>query len=193
MSSRFLPIHPRLTNRMLNGATILHCGEGKNYRGLVGMITSYDSERLYIRWKGRATSLSYSREWSMNNLRVSVVSLKSISSTFHGEGYAKKYASFVVTSGRSFYPPMNHADMKAMQVSEQEPVVDTPVIDPKDEVGHYMTVKVIGGKIASHKTLRLAELAATAHTEKYQEEVIIYKEVARTKPVVTCKAEVTYA
>lgn len=66
-------------------------------------------------------------------------------------------------------------------------------VDEKDKAGNYVTVKKSGGLIANHKTLRIAELAAVAHTERYQETVLIYKEVACTSPVVTCKAEVKYA
>ncbi|QZI86116.1 hypothetical protein PODOV006v2_p0022 [Vibrio phage 15E36.1] len=180
--AKYLPIHKKMRPCLKNGMGVIHNGGGTR-QGFVGKIISTVGKEITIHFTGKNFNQKYSWDWFLENFHIDILVIEKMKGYFNGTGYLSKYRLFIITDKALAQRQRNqHKDNKALAEASEggytSVVADKNEQDPLDEVGEYICIakgQVIGNV---HKTQRIAELAASAYTEKNKCRVGILKVVA---------------
>ncbi|CAM0028904.1 hypothetical protein VPHD529_0023 [Vibrio phage D529] len=182
MAMTYLPLHANMARTLKKGMTVVHNGQG-NRQGMKGVINfvneSNRSQFVVIKYKEGCTQ-SYSKNWFMDNFYIFVGDIKTMGGYFNGVPYLAKYAHFTCSNTKlKLGRQPTHKENKAVVEAKAAKV------DPLDEVGTYLCLANGQLVCGSHKTQRLAEIAAGKHTKENKCVVSIVSVVSDSVPVCT--------
>lgn len=195
MAMKFLPIHRSMYNSLEKGMNVVHNGRG-NRQGMKGVIRMVRPTKtvgfVTIKYSTGAIQ-DYSREWFLDNFYIFVGDIKGMGGCFNGVPFIDKYSEYAVTLPmlKEKQRPKHEAIKLIVNAKEAgaTPVLDDPN-DPLDEVGTFMVISGEGKWHGTHKTQRLAEIAAAAEVKKNNTRMRIVKHVADVEPRVVIEADV---
>lgn len=192
MTIKFLPIHSKMRMCINNGMQVVHNGGGSR-QGWTGKIISTLGGGVTVHFKHNGKNQKYTWDWFLENFYISCYDIAKMKGTFNGKSYCDKYRLFALSHDSLKQKQRNtHKDIKAL--ADAKDVGYTSVVtdkrDPLDEVGTYMVLDNDGKWHGTHKTQRLAEVAASGLVKNNNKLFRIVKHVADVKPRVIVEADV---
>lgn len=204
MAVKYLPVHKQMRKVIKGSMRVVHNGGGCRH-GMSGHIISTLGGQVTVHFN-KGFNQKYSWGWFLENFYIDIETILKMSGIFNGTGYVKKYKLFSVTHQNLVAKKHNtHAENKAIVDAENKAIVEaklggyTSIVndknadtnddkpaarDPLDEVGDFILIaqsQMLGG---THKTQRLAEIAAAKYTRDNRCCVAVFKLVSQSNVIV---------
>ncbi|AUG87668.1 hypothetical protein [Vibrio phage VEN] len=211
MKLYFLPVHKMMHPTLKRFSKVVHNGGGSR-QGWQGTITRINENSITVKFS--ELEQEYTWDWFKVNFYISTIAISKMKDFFNGEGYLKKYRTFCCQLGSLNTKRNTHQEMKGIIDSVNEGytpiytdkrpqtasnikgakcsvVITDDIKDPLDEVGTFMVIDNDGKWHGTHKTQRLAEIAASSIVKEKNKRLRIVKHCADVDPRVIVEADVT--
>ncbi|AHN84684.1 hypothetical protein PV_033 (endogenous virus) [Gutovirus Vc1] len=197
MAMKFLPIHRSMAKLLKAGHTVVHNGKG-NRQGMKAIIKAVRPDQVIgfvkVKYCSTGATQEYSREWFLDNFYLFVGDIDKMGGYFNGKPFITKYSKYACTNSQLKKRQHTHAEVKALVEATEEGytsiITDKKEEEDLDRVGTYMVLDNDGKWLGTHKTQRLAEVAASGIVKKDNKLVRIVQHVADVKPRVIVEADI---
>lgn len=211
----YLPIHPAMKPFLKEGMRVIHNG-GSGRQGMTGIISEMTKTTgsVKVLFDSHNTSCSFSLRFFLDYFYIEVESIRKLSG-FKQASYIRKYQDFITSPVVLENKQLNtHEEMKAIvdakakgftsvyedkrprtkdtiRGADYSTVIIDDIKDPLDEVGTFMVIDNDGKWHGTHKTQRLAEIAASSLVKEKNKRLRIVKHCADVDPRVIVEADIT--
>lgn len=197
MAMKYLPIHRSMAKLLKAGHTVVHNGKG-NRQGMKAIIKTVKHDQVIgfvkVRYPSTGVTQEYSREWFLDNFYIFVGDIDKMGGYFNGKPFVDKYSKYASTQSQLKKHQHTHQEIKALVEATEEDytsiITDKKVEEALDEVGTYMVLDNNGKWLGTHKTQRIAEVAASGIVKKENKLVRIVQHVADVSPKVIVEATI---
>lgn len=206
---KYLPIHPAMKPFLKEGMRVIHNG-GSGRQGMTGVVSEMTKTTgsVEVLFDSHNTSCSFSLKFFLDNFYIELCSIRKLYG-FKQASYIRKYHFFITCPAVLKRKQLNtHEEMKALVDAKakgftsvyedkrpttkgQDFTANGPTKDPLDEVGTFMVIDNDGKWHGTHKTQRLAEIAASSLVREKNKRLRIVKHCADVDPRIIVEADVT--